>query len=95
MKYQDRLQYAQGVYAAGVEKVRYTPQPKGQKFPVGSLVRIKGGAWRVGLRAKVEFTYAHAFWGDNVRDYSLLVEVKDGKWSSCAWFDESILEEIV
>lgn len=80
---------ATAIYQQGLEKVRTTPVPEGQKFPPGAKVRIKRDEMvREGTIATVEYTYAHAYWGDDVKSYSLKFE----NGSTMAWFDESQLE---
>ena len=72
-----------------------TPEPAGQKFPIGTRVRIADDLGRSmkhfpsGCNATVEYTDAHAFGGD-VKSYALIV---DGIGSE-AWYDESQLTEI-
>jgi len=70
-----------------LEKVKTEPMPKGQKYAPGTRVRITGGDWYKGLTATVEYTYAQAYWGDDVKSYSLNV---DGRGSS-AWHHEENL----
>lgn len=89
--YEERLAEAQGIQAAGLEKVKTQPMPKGQKYAPGTRVRITGGGRSEGLEATVEYTYAHAYWGDDVKSYLLDV---DGRGSS-AWFHEENLTAIV
>lgn len=84
MNSQERFLQAQGIYQAGLEKVRTTPAPEGQKFPCGSRVLT------VGCEATVLYTYAHAYWGENVKDYCLDV---DG-YGVSAWHHESLLTAI-
>ncbi len=88
--YAERYAEAQGIYAAGLDKVKTTPPPSGQKYPPGTRVKITGGNWHKGELATVEYTYGHAYCGDDVKSYSLLV---DGHGSS-AWFDEGNLTPI-
>ena len=40
MNYETRLKQAKSYYAAGLERVKTTPEPKGQKFPIGTRVMI-------------------------------------------------------
>ena len=91
----DRVKIAaRNPHAEGVNIVATTPEPKGQKFPVGSRVKIAddlGPAMRhfsgAGKLATVEYTYGHAFSGGDVQQYSLDV---DGI-GSVAWYYESQL----
>ncbi len=81
---------SQTLYERGLKQVRDTPEPKGQKFPAGARVKIADdlGETMVGFvsgkMATVEYTYAHAFGGDDVKSYSLNI---DGVGSS-AWYYE-------
>jgi len=90
MNYQDRLNSAKAIYAKGLEKVKSTPEPKLQKFANGSRVKIAddlGGSmshFRSGVEAEVQYTYAHAYGGDDVKSYSLKFD--DGSTSS--WYEE-------
>jgi hypothetical protein len=78
--------FVQERYDQGLANVKSTPCPPNQKFPPGTKVKVKG---LTGF-AIVEYTYAHAYGGDNVKDYSLLM---NGKYSS-AWHRENELEKI-
>lgn len=92
--YEERLSQAKSIHAEGLRKVRETPEPKGQKFPVGSFVRISKNLgesmshFESGLPAQVEHTYAHAYWGSDVDSYCLNVRHKPGMWSTVAWYHE-------
>jgi hypothetical protein len=94
--YKERESQAKSVYEQGLEKVKNTPAPKGQKFAVGSRVRVADDLgphmshFTSGVNATVQYTYAHAYWGDDVKSYSLLI---DGKGSS-AWYEERQLTAI-
>ena len=83
---QDRHATAMSIYNAGLEKVATTEIPKGQKYAPGTKVMAKcwvvGEGWRP---ATVQYTYAHAYWGDNIRDYCLDFEGH----GSVSWIDES------
>lgn len=94
LDYEIRHAHAKAYYQNGLERVANTPEPEGQKFPVGSRVKILGDASphpRIGTGkvAVVEYVYAHAYGGDNVKSYSLNI---DG--NSWAWYDESQLERV-
>lgn len=83
----------QNPYEDGLKRVATTPQPKEQKFPIGARVKIADDLgptmshFAKGLTATVQYTYAHAYGGDNVESYSLNV---DGLGSR-AWYYESQL----
>lgn len=85
----NRLEVAKGIYAAGLHKVTTTPEPQGQKFPVGSRVIISEHCVAAfdlpdGTEATVNYTYAHAYGGSDVKSYSLNI---DG-FGDILWFDE-------
>ncbi|MES2355601.1 MAG: hypothetical protein V4568_14625 [Pseudomonadota bacterium] len=100
--YEERLSDARGIYAQGLRSVAETPAPKGQKFPVGAFVKIAADLGPMMSHfpsdryARVEYTYAHAYphFGGSDKDYSLLVQRDDGRWSSSAWYRESQLTEV-
>lgn len=91
----------QSIYEQGLLKVKTTPEPEGQKFLNGTFVKIKDnlgptmGHFPAGLYAKVEYTYAHAYGGDNIESYSLLVRFSERMWSSVAWYHEWQLDEVI
>jgi hypothetical protein len=93
---QDRINDAHAHYAAGMARVRETPDPKGQKFPTGSRVHIAKDLgptmshFESDVDATVQYVYAHAFGGDNVTSYSLNI---DG-YGSVAWYYENQLTAI-
>ncbi len=98
MNSKERLKHATAIYNAGNHKVATTPEPKGQKFPVGSRVRIADdlGASMLhfsgkGQNATVLYTYAHAYWGDDCKSYALDI---DGQGVS-SWYYEHQLTAIV
>lgn len=85
---------ARDPYAEGMNQVATTPEPEGQKYPVGSRVQIASDLGPsmehfpgAGKFATVEYTYAHAYGGSSVQSYSLNI---DGEGSS-AWYQESQL----
>lgn len=87
---------AKEIHDRAMRLIATTPAPDGQKFPVGSRVRIaddlgphKGHFPGAGQLATVHHTYAHAFGGDNVRSYSLDIE----GYGRVAWYEESQLTE--
>lgn len=75
-----RFEDAQRVHARGMGKVATTPEPKGQKFPNGSRVRIADDLgdgmshFTSGVNATVVHTYAHAYGGRDVKSYCLNVD---------------------
>lgn len=94
MNFESRAAAASAVYNQGLENVKTRPVPEGQKFQPGERVRIADDLGQAmahfpsGVLATVEYTYAHAYWGEDVKSYSLNV---DGH-GSVAWFHESQLE---
>lgn len=93
---QSRREFAQEFHARGMDKVATTPEPKGQKFPCGSRVRIADDLgegmshFTGGVNATVQYTYAHAYGGNDVKSYSLDI---DGK-GSVSWYHEHQLTKI-
>lgn len=87
---------ANGIYEQGLLRVKNTPEPKGQKFLIGTRVKISDylgksmSHFPSGKLATVLYTYAHAYWGNDVKSYCLDV---DGI-GSVAWYDESQIESI-
>jgi hypothetical protein len=90
LSYKERYAQAQGVYRTGLNRVKTTFPPIGQKYPPGAHVRIAKdlgksmGHFPGDRDATVEYTYAHAYGGRNVHSYSLMV---DGI-GSVAWYEE-------
>tara|TARA_Y100000310_G_scaffold214597_1_gene215488 strand:+ start:154 stop:447 length:294 start_codon:yes stop_codon:yes gene_type:complete len=93
---EERHAEAKSVYEAGMQRVRDTPEPEGQKFPCGSRVRIADDLGQSmshfvsGVDATVVHTYAHAFGGKDVKSYCLDV---DG-YGETAWYYEHQLTAI-
>lgn len=91
--YSVREAEAKAYYEQSLRRVNITPEPKGQKFHIGERVWITNEKFStrchftIGRWATVQYTYAHAYGGDNIEDYSLDI---DGKGSS-AWYPEWIL----
>ena len=87
---------ATALYNTGMERVKTTPEPKGQKFPVGSRVHIAKNLgssmshFPSDVNATVQYVYAHAFGGSNIKSYSLNI---DGV-GSVAWYYENQLTAI-
>ena len=92
--YEQRLAGAKSVYEAGLEKVRNTPEPEGQKFHIGERVWIGNmpsymSHFRNNIWATVQYTYAHAYGGSDTKSYSLNI---DG-FGSSAWYEENQLSK--
>jgi hypothetical protein len=93
MTYTEREKQAKAYYALGLERVKNSPEPEGQKFPCGSRVRVSNtlapnkSHFHAGVNATVEYTYAHAYGGSNTKDYKLNI---DGI-GSVAWYQEEEL----
>lgn len=89
---EDRAEYygADAIYNLGMLRVKNTLPPERQKFPIGSFVYTKEKS-----PAKVEYTYSHAFGGDNIASYCLKIKFRDGLWASVSWFQEKDLVQIV
>ena len=87
---------AQANFDAGMERVATTSEPKGQKFPNGSRVRIADDLgdgmshFQSGVNATVLHTYAHAYGGNDVKSYALDI---DG-YGHTAWYYEHQLTAI-
>jgi len=77
-------------YQEGLNRVKTTPQPKEQKFPIGARVRIADDLgqsmshFKKGVNSTVEYTYKHAFDSGDAKTYSLNI---DG-YGSVAWYKE-------
>ena len=96
LDYETREAQAIAIYQQGLQRVKDTPEPKGQQFPNGSRVRIKDDLgpsmshFESGVEATVENVYAHAYGGSDVKSYRLNI---DGR-GSVAWYYEHQLEAI-
>jgi hypothetical protein len=96
MEHAESEAIAEAIYIQGLANVCERPEPTGQKFSVGSRVKIAddlGESMRhfpAGKLATVEFTYAHAYGGGDNKSYSLNV---DGI-GSIAWYHEEQLSGI-
>lgn len=90
MTHEKRFLEAQSYHQFGLRKVATTKAPKGQKFAIGSRVRIAKdlGAgmshFPSDKLATVMHTYAHAFGGNHVKSYCLDV---DGV-GRISWYEE-------
>ena len=92
----NRLAEANSYVAACLKRMESKPEPEGQKFPIGTRVRIADDLgptmshFPSGVNATVQYVYAHAYGGSDVRSYCLNI---DGRGSS-AWYYERQLTEI-
>jgi hypothetical protein len=90
MTQQQRTNEAQSYHQFAMRKVAKKKAPKGQKFPIGSRVKIAKdlGAgmshFPSDKLATVMHTYAHAFGGSDVKSYCLDV---DGE-GEISWYEE-------
>jgi len=82
----------------GLKRVKSTPEPREQKFKIGTRVKIAddlgnrmSSRFPSGCNATVVYTYAHIFDDDAVEDYCLDV---DGH-GEIRWYLEHQLTEIV
>ena len=95
--YEKRLSDAKSNYQQGLDNVKNKAEPKKQKFPCGSFVKIAdelhGGMhhFSSGIPAMVEYTYAHAYGSDDINSYSLFIRESPDEWNSCAWYEEDQL----
>jgi hypothetical protein len=96
LTYEERLARATSIYEEGLLRVKRTPEPEGQKYHVGARVKIQDDLppymshFPSGKMATVSYTYAHAYGGSDIKDYSLNI---DGI-GEVAWYDEDQLQEI-
>lgn len=96
----ERFLDAKAVNESGMRRVKQTPEPVGQKFPIGSFVMVGknlGGCmshFPKDLPACIEYTYCHAFGTSDVKSYSLLIRFSENKWSSVSWYYEDQLSLI-
>lgn len=94
--YKERFTEAKGIYELGLQNVLNKPEPKGQKFPVGSRVHINKDLgpmmshFKSDCNATVKYVYAHAYGGNNVTAYNLDID----NYGSVAWYNESELTAI-
>jgi hypothetical protein len=87
-------------YVAGcLERMKTKPEPEGQKFPIGTRVRIADDLGKSmdhfpgkGCLATVKHTYAHAFGGgdDDAKEYCLDID----DHGEVSWYEEHQLTEI-
>jgi len=94
MNYQEKLANAKSIYQRGLLKVASELMPEEQKFPPESFVKIADDLrssmnhFTKGVYAQVKYTYAHAYGGNDIDSYSLLVRHSKDDWSSSAWYGE-------
>ena len=90
MTYKESLEGARGTYRSGLRNVESDPEPRGQKFPIGSRVYIQQDLgpcmshFTSGCSATVKYTYAHAYGGEDILSYCLDV---DGH-GEISWYKE-------
>ena len=76
--------------------MKETPEPPGQKFPIGARVKIADDLGQCmahfpkGKHATVKYTYAHAYGGNDVKSYSLDVDGHGGS----SWYKEHQLTAV-
>ena len=96
MKFDERYAEALGMYNAGLDRVKKTKIPEGQKYAPGTRVRIADDLgscmshFPSGVNATVKYTYAHAYGGKDVTHYCLKV---DGH-GEISWYYEHQLTKI-
>lgn len=90
--YEERLAMAKMINSMPVK-----PHIEGQKFRRGWRVKVakEMPPWMAhfesDFEAIVEYSYAQKFWGNDIKNYSLIM-LKDGKTvGSIAWYPESTL----
>lgn len=86
---------AKAIYEVALNRVKNTPEPNGQKFHIGERVWIgdmpsymshfENNVW-----ATVQYVYAHAYGGDDIKSYSLNID----NYGSVAWYEEYQLSRI-
>ena len=80
MNYEQRFAEASAYYATALRRVATDPAPDGQKYAVGTRVRIADDLgpcmshFPSGMMATVMYTYAHAYGGTDVTSYCLDVD---------------------
>lgn len=86
----ERFLESQAYHDQAMKRVQNTPEPKGQKFPCGSRVQISDDLgpdmkyFPKNRQATVMHTYAHAFGGNDVKQYHLNVD----ECGEVAWYNE-------
>lgn len=90
------FEIANSIYQEGLRRVETTPEPDGQKFPIGSMVlvgKLPGYMKHFpgeGKTAIVLYTYAHAYGGRDNDLYCLDI-LGEG---SVSWYPEELLSII-
>jgi hypothetical protein len=93
LDYETRLTHAKASYNAGLYRVKNSPPPAAQKFPIGARVKIDDvlcswmSHFKSGANATVMYTYAHAYGGTDVESYRLDID----DYGSSAWYYEDQL----
>ncbi len=97
----NKQERAMARYEAGLIRVKETSPPEGQKFLPGEFVTILKNLpscmshFESGIPAMVEHTHSHAYHGDDIDYYSLLIRSNySKKWISVSWYEENQLEKI-
>ncbi len=91
-----REEDARRAYEVGLERVKNTPAPAGQKFAIATEVHITADLgvsmahFRSNINAIVLYTYAHAYGGTDVKSYCLDIPGH----GRVAWYEEWQLEPI-
>ncbi len=86
----NRFDEAKTHYLDAMQRVATTPEPKGQKFPIGTRVRIAKNLgphmehFSDNINATVKYTHAHAYGGDDITYYLLDIDGYD----VMSWYDE-------
>ena len=98
--YDERFGEAQSYWRRGNIRVATEPQPIGQMFRNGSFVMIAKDLgqsmshFEKNIPAMVHHVYAHAYGGDDVKSYSLLIRKSEHYWHSVSWYHEHQLTQI-
>lgn len=94
--YEERFAEASGYYKQGIENVATNPEPKEQKFHIGERVHITKDLppsmrhFKKDCNATVEYVYAHAYGGNDIGSYSLIID----NYGSSAWYKENQLTRL-
>lgn len=87
LSHKQKLAQAQAFTTAGLARVENHPKPNGQIFTRGTRVIIGHGEWHSGRLATVQYSYAHAYGGNDVKNYCLDI---DGV-GKVSWYHENSL----
>ena len=96
LNYKERLNAAESIYKQGLKNVKNNPVPKEQKYLPGERVRIKSNLGSTmshfpsGRLATVKYTYAQAYWGNDVKSYCLDVD----DIGEVSWYPENRIRRI-